>query len=263
MTVSSAAVGGLALAALISLAAPFAVYFACRRRLTLPGRNIALGATVFVLFALVLEGAMHWYVLKHNPGTAAWMRDHWWGFAIYACAAAALFEETGRFLALRFFAKRTDDAGAAVAYGIGHGGAEALIVGAFSQIVALVLAAMMNAGSLVSTFGHKLPAAAVAKMQSALAGLSFETAVLGGLERFWALLLQIGFSLLVWRAVTRRDLRWLLAAMAAHAGIDSVAAAAQRGQISLAVTEAIVSAVGVVLLVFFLVKLPRRRSPAA
>jgi uncharacterized membrane protein YhfC len=63
MIVSQHAIWGLALAALISFFAPFIVYAVCRKRMTLSFRNIAIGAAVFVLFVLVLEGAMHWYVL--------------------------------------------------------------------------------------------------------------------------------------------------------------------------------------------------------
>ena len=69
--VSQGTIAGLGIAALISLAAPFVAYRVCRGRMVLPGRNIAIGAGIFVLFALVLEGAMHWYVLLHNPATAA------------------------------------------------------------------------------------------------------------------------------------------------------------------------------------------------
>src|SRR5512142_3190989 len=121
MLVSQGAIAGLAIAALISLSTPFIVYFFCRRRMALPGRNIAIGAGIFVLFALVLEGAMHWYVLMHNPVTSAWFRANSWGFIVYAAGAAALFEETGRYVAMRFFVKRVDDVGTAVSYGLGHG----------------------------------------------------------------------------------------------------------------------------------------------
>ena len=262
MSVSQSALAGLACAALISLLAPFAVYALCRRRMVLATRNILLGAGVFVLFALVLESALHFYVLKHNPVTSAWLGSHPFGFAAYAAGAAALFEETGRFLAMRFLVKPTGDPGTALAYGIGHGGMEAIVVGALAQASSLFMAVMLNLGKLDAMLGGKVPPATLAKMRDGYVHLDFATALLGGAERIWALLIQIALSLLVWRAVSRRQVHWFLAALAAHAGIDTLGALYQKGQVSLVVTEAVVTGVGVLLLIFFLVKLPRRQKPA-
>lgn len=253
---------GLACAALISLTAPFVVYRVCRGRMTLPGRNIAIGAVTFVLFALVLEGAMHWYVLVHNPATAAWMKAHGWGYVIYGAGAAALFEETGRWLAMRLFVRRVDDAGTAVSYGLGHGGAESIIVGFLGQVQAIVLSVLANAGLLESLLAGRLPHDTLMKIQTTLAHADFSLALVGGFERVWALMIQIGCSLLVWRAVARKDFRWFVAALAAHFSIDSVAASAQRGFISIPNTEAIVTVVGLALLAFFLFRLPRKPAPA-
>ena len=260
MIVSQTALLGLACAGLISLATPFLVYLLCRRRMVLPTRNVALGAGTFVLFALVLESGMHWYFLKHNPVTSAWLGSHIWGYAAYAAGAAALFEETGRYLALRLFAKRTADPGTAVAYGIGHGGVESIIVGALGQISSLFLAVMLNFGRFDAILAHRVSPAVLAKLHAGYAQLSFATALVGGMERVCALLIQIALSLLVWRAISRKEARWFFVALAAHAGIDSIAALAQKGAVSVFVTESIVAGIGVLLLVVFLVKLPRRQA---
>lgn len=255
MIVSQSALAGLACAALISLLTPFVFYAVCRRRMVLPARNIALGAFVFVLFAMVLEGLMHWYFIKLNPVTAAWLDSHVWGFVAYAAGAAALFEETGRLLALRFLAKRTGDAGTAVAYGIGHGGFESIVVGALWQAGGLVLAIMLNLGKLDAMFAHKIPSATITKLY---AHLDFTTALLGGAERVSALLLQIALSLLVWRAVSSGKARWFFAALALHMAVDSIGALFQKGQISFFALEGAVGALGAALLIFFLFKLPRK-----
>ena len=260
MIVSQTALLGLGGAALMSLSAPFLVYFVCRRRMVLSLRNVALGAGVLVLFALVLEGAMHWYILKHNPVTSAWLRTHAWGFVVYAAGAAALFEETGRFLAMRLFAKRTGDPGTAVAYGIGHGGVEAILVGALAQMASLFMAVMLNFGRLDAMLAYSIPPAALVKLHASYAHLDFATALVGGMERVCALLIQIALSLLVWRAVSRKEARWFFLALAAHAGVDCLGAMYQKEMISLFATESIAAAIGAVLLVFFLVKLPRRQS---
>jgi uncharacterized membrane protein YhfC len=255
--VSQGTILGLGIAALISLLAPFAVYRICRGRMVLPGRNIAIGAGIFVLFVAVLEGAMHWYVLKYNPVTAAWMKANSWGFIVYGAGAAALYEETGRYIAMRLFVKRVGDPGTAVSYGLGHGGVESILVGALGQITAIVMALLSNAGILQKVITDH---AALVKIQTGLVQADFTLALLGGFERVWALLIQIFCSLLVWRAVARKDLRWFVLALTAHFSIDSVAAATQRGLLTVQTTEAIVAAVGIVLLALFVVKLPRKSA---
>jgi uncharacterized membrane protein YhfC len=260
--VSQATIVGLACAALISLLAPFVAYRVCRGRMVLPGRNIAIGAGTFVLFALVLEGTLHWYMLLHNPVTAAWFKSNTLGFMVYAAGAAALFEETGRWVAMRLFVRRVDDLGTAVSYGLGHGGIESVVVGALGQLQAIVLSVLVNTGMLQTLLGAKVPHAAIVKIQTSLAQATFSLALLGGFERVWALMIQIGCSLLVWRAVARKDARWFAAALLAHFSIDCTAAATQRGLISVFTTEAIVTAIGLALLGFFILKLPRKAVPA-
>jgi uncharacterized membrane protein YhfC len=260
--ISQWTIAGLGCAALISLSAPFIVFWICRKRMTLPGRNIVLGAATFVLFALVLEGSMHWYVLKLNPVTAAWMKVHGWGFAIYGASAAAIFEETGRWLAMRVFVRNVGEPGSAVSYGLGHGGAESIIVGFLGQVQAIALSVLANAGLLDRLLAGRLPHDTLVKIQNALAHADFPLVLMGGFERVWALLIQIACSLLVWRAVARKDFRWFAAALAAHFSIDSVAAAAQRGYVSIPTTEAIVTVVGLALLGLFLFRLPRKAAPA-
>jgi uncharacterized membrane protein YhfC len=258
--VSQSAIIGLGLAALISLFVPVVIYLVCRNRMQLPLRNIAIGAGIFIVSARVLEGAMHFYFLKANPVTSSWLLHHTWGFVAYAVGAAAVFEETGRLIAFRFFTKRTGDAGTAVAYGIGHGGAEAIIVGALAQAQMMVFGLLLSSGKLQAAIGAKLPPATFAKLRDSLIHLDFPTAIAGGIERVAAILLQVALSLLVWRAVERGDWRWFAAALLLHAGVDSTAALYQRGALPLTVVEGIVFAVGLALLFFFIAKLPSRKA---
>jgi uncharacterized membrane protein YhfC len=256
MTVSPAALLGLALGALMSLSGPVVAYLVCRGRMALGFRNIALGAATFFLFALALEGVANAYVLRVNPVSAAALRDNALAFAVYAAGAAALFEETGRFLALRFLAARAEGPGAAVAYAIGHGGLEAVTIGLGAQISTLALALLLNAGRLNSAMAGKMSAPTLVTLHERLTHLSFSVAIAGGLERIWAFLAQIGLSLLVWRAVQFRQWRWLIFAYAAHLALDFLPALYLKGAASFAMAESLVAAVGIALLGVFLARLP-------
>ena len=96
-------------------------------------RTILIGTGVFVLFALVLETILHQVVLKGAIGPT--ITGNVWYYALYGGLAAGIFEETGRFLAMKFLLKdEPQGARTAVAYVIGHGGIEMLIIFGVSMV---------------------------------------------------------------------------------------------------------------------------------
>jgi len=222
--ITNETIAGLGLSALIAMSLPFILFFVLRRRLDLRGRNVAVGAGVFILFAVVLEAAMHTYLLKLNPTTKAWFDANAMGFAVYAAFAAALFEETGRYLALRYVAKPVPGSGTPVAYGIGHGGAEAVLIGVNIAVIG-VLGYLMSTGQADSLH---LDAATTEQIRKGLEGATFGGALLGGVERISAVVLQIGLSLIIWQAVQTRRIIYYLGAVAFHFAFDLPAAMAQK-----------------------------------
>jgi uncharacterized membrane protein YhfC len=219
----------LGINALVATGAPFLIYFAFRHRLTLSVRNIAVGAVCFVLFALVIEQAFQVYVLRINPTSAAWFKAHKIAFAVYGALCAGVFEETARLIGFSFLTRKRDGVGAALAYGIGHGGAEAIILGGLLSLVSLLLAILAHNGMLDSVLSSKLPAPALALLHNRLTQLTFWHALPAGVERLSALTFQIGLSFLVWRAVSLKA--WLLyfLAILCHAALDTPAALLQLG----------------------------------
>ena len=210
-------------------------------------RTILIGAGVFVLFALVLETILHQLVLKGPIGPS--ITGNVWYFALYGGLAAGIFEETGRFLAMQFLLKdEPSGAKTAVAYGIGHGGIEMLIIFGVSMIANLVIAALINAGQ-ADTILSAVPAEAQAQMQGTFA--QFETSSPGtfltGLwERASAIILQLGLSVFVWTAV-RKGGKWLWlfpAAILLHFLVDASAVLLMKS-VSMVALEAIVSAMAV------------------
>ena len=223
-------------------------------------RNIAIGAAVFFVFSQVLEKSMHAYLLRANPDTAAWFKAHGIAFAIYGSLAAGLFEEVGRYAGMRFLARPSGNPGTAVAYGIGHGGIESMLVGALAMLQALVFAVLLDLGKFDTIFASTLPPDVLNQIRASLEHLTLAGLTLATVERLVALLTQIGLSLVVWRAVEGRRL-WLLAiAVLLHALVDFPAALAQAGLISLVAAEAPIFAIGALLASLYLYRLPPRRS---
>jgi uncharacterized membrane protein YhfC len=248
----------LAVSAVLSAAFPIAVFFICRKRMTLLMPNILIGAAVFFLFAGILEKALHFYVLKANPVTATWLPLHPAAYALYGSLAAGLFEEAGRYFGMRYFVRNSGNPGTAVAYGIGHGGIEAILIGSLPAAGSFVFAVLLNSGLLQSAVGSGSSADNLAQVKANLQGLSVATVAMGTLERLIALLIQIGLSLIVWRAVETKRLRLLGLAIFLHALIDFPAGLFQKGQLPLAGVEGLLTIVGAGLVAFFLLKLPRK-----
>lgn len=252
--ISPATIAGLACAAVISLLAPFAMYRWCRKRMPLPARALWLGAMFYLVFAVVLEGALHLYLLRWNPVTAAFFATSLWGYVVYLSAAAALFEETARLIVLRYLVRGAEGPGTAAAYGIGHGGFESISV-ALVQAGGAVVCLLAVSGRLEGLFGPLLTSADVIK---SYASVDFWTALLGGTERITALLAQIGFSLLVWRAVTTRKVRWFVAALLAHFTLDVVAFLAAKGVYPVTTLEIGLIILGLVLIGLYVGGAPKR-----
>ena len=187
---------------------------------------ILFGAAVFLVFALVLESTVHQIVLKGPRGAA--IQGNVLYYALYGGLMAGLFEETGRFLAMKFLLKKqpaTPRAG--VAYGLGHGGAEMIMIFGLSMISTFTMAVLVNAGQ-ADLLTSRVPAEAKDQLASQIEQLQTTGAgayLIGLWERFSALILQVSLSILVW-AAARKGGKWLWlfpAAILLHALVDGIA----------------------------------------
>ena len=186
--------------------------------------TILIGAATFIIFALVLESIMHQLVLKGPHGAS--IMGNTLLFAIYGGLAAGIFEETGRFLSMKFLMKKEPAKPLpGVAYGVGHGGVEMMVIFGLTMISNLVVSALINSGQADLIFA-KVPEEAAGQLQAQLGQLQSLTAgslVIGLWERLSALILHLGLSILVWVAV-RKGGKWLWlfpAAIAIHALVDA------------------------------------------
>jgi uncharacterized membrane protein YhfC len=243
--ISSDAIAGLAVSAALAMLLPVVVYFMLRKRLQLPLRNVFTGAAVFIVMVLVLEAAMHVYLLKLNPVTKAFFDANGYAFAFYAAMAAAIFEETGRYGAMRWLVKATPGSGSPVSYAIGHGGAEAVLIGVNIAVIAVL-------GYLIST-GQAgelhLDNATQTTISDMFKGATLSSGLLSGIERAAAFVIQLGLSFLVWQAVSKRRIGYWFVALAAHFAVDFPAALMQKKLLPISVVELEVAVVTLALLI--------------
>ena len=233
--------------ALLGLGVPFLLAFWLVKKYKVNPVTILLGAGVFILFALVLESLLHVVVLKGPAGPSIVGNTLY--YALYGGLAAGIFEETGRFVAMKWLLrKRSDKALNAIGYGIGHGGIEMLMIFGVTMVSNLVIAIMINTGHsdvLLATVPPESQAMALGQFEG-IKAITAGSLLIGFWERISALVLQLGLSMLVWSAV-RRGGKWLWffpATILLHAFVDAMAVLLSKS-VSMAALEIIICAIAV------------------
>ena len=219
MDISFSAIAACWASAALCIVLPIALLVIVRVK-THRGLLAALtGALCFTVSALVLEQLLHSIVfssfptLIQSPGL----------YTAYACLAAGVFEETARYLGLSLLCRRDASLVTGFAYGIGHGGIEAILLSA------------ARGGSLEAMFGSDIAATVSAQLAS---GVSAGALLLPGLERVAAITLHLALSILVWMAVTGRLPKACLAlSICLHAAANVGAALYQCGIFSILLAE--------------------------
>lgn len=174
---------------------------------------VLVGALVFLIFQLLTRipllsvlGQMPWYQQ---------MAQNIFLVALFLSFTAGLFEEVGRWLAFRFVLKGRWQTKNGVAYGIGHGGFEAIALTGLSFINNLVISLMINGGQFDTAIAP-MAGPMAETIRSQLVGTPSYLFLVGGLERVLAIILHIALSLVVLNAVRLGKPLYLLYAILIH-----------------------------------------------
>lgn len=134
--------------------------------------------------------------------------------------SAGFFEEPIRYLVYRFGLREARSWEAGVTYGAGWGGVESALLGALAMIGLYQALAFRNAD-----LSGLVPADQLAQTAAELAnywGIPWYGALLGALERVFAIIIQISLSVIVLQAFLRRNWLWLPLAIGWHATVNAV-----------------------------------------
>lgn len=248
--VSNLSITFMIITIIISVILPISITIYLYKKYKISFKSIFTGIFVFVLFVLILESLMHKYFLVTNVNTTKLLENPW-AYAIYGAFAAGIFEECGRFLAYTLILKpyrRWEDG---VAFGIGHGGIEAILIGGATALQNLIFALSINKGTFEGQFAGKLPTYMIEGIRSSLINAPTYHFLIGGIERLFALCIQVGLSVLVLYGVKNKKYIYLLYAILLHALVDFPAALFQKGIITnLWAMEGIVAVAGISFLVY-------------
>lgn len=249
--VPTTAMWSIVLGALIGILFPILLFFICRRTQKLSWKAIGIGALVWFLFSQVLEKVMHLYFLQVNQTTIDLFKTPFY-YALYGGLAAGVFEEVGRYIGFRFWLKGKRDYQDGLAYGIGHGGFEAIFLMVGSLVTNMIYMVLINSGTFESVLGAKVPADQLAQMKSSLVDTSPWLYLLGGFERLPAVLLHVALSLVVLYGVRTGRKVFLLYAILAHAAVDFVTVFLMQLGLNLLLIEGLLYVVGILSVLFIL-----------
>ena len=245
-TVSDLSIVFMAISCLFGFGLPIVLLLYFRKKFKADFMAFVVGGAVMFLFALVLEATVHQIILATPAGKAVLSSAIL--YAVYGGFMAALFEETGRFLAmktiLRPYQKKDVNA---LMYGAGHGGIEAAAILGIGMINNLIWSVMINTGNqgalTSSATGDVL--ASIQNVITALVDTPAYVFLLGSVERVFAVALQIAMSVLVWFAVKKKKVYLFAVSFLIHFLVDAVTSFLSSSGVSALVTEGVVGLMAV------------------
>lgn len=217
--VSNLTIAFMAVSLLIAVLMPviLVIYFYKKHKISL--KVLFIGVSVFVVFQLLTRIPL--LALISTQGWYKSMAANIAVLAIFLGLTAGLFEEVGRYIAMKLFMKNNLRWKDGLAFGIGHGGIESIIIVGLSLINYIVLSFMINAGLFDSMVAAKLPPEAAAQIKSMLIAAPAFNQLAGGFERIMAMILQIAFSMIVLYSIKAKKPVFLLYAILLHCLVDS------------------------------------------
>lgn len=192
--VSTAVMNYLMEVAVISFVLPVVFLIIWRLRTKKNMLPALAGVIMYLLFARLLEMLPNTVFAGFSNPVSDIITSHAILSALYFGLAAAVFEETGRYLAFRYFLpKYTDQRETAVTYGIGHGGVECIFLLGWSNLQYYIAATVFEHSPELSS---EFPKA----MIDEITALNLFDCVLDGIITILFFLLQIALSILVLQA---------------------------------------------------------------
>ncbi len=208
---------------LLMLALPIGLGIYLTRRFKLGWRLWWIGAATFVLsqvghipFNAILTQLFARGILPAPPQEWQLVFN-----VVVLGLSAGLWEETARYAAYRWWARDARTWKRGLLLGAGHGGIEAIILGALVLVNFIIIAALRSSdlGSIVPPEQLEL----ASQQMQAYWSAPLPMILLGALERVFAIVLHLTLSLLVLQVFVRRQIIWLAASITWHALANAVA----------------------------------------
>ncbi len=216
--VSGVSLVAMVITLLISIGLPLGLVIFYYRKEKIALIAVFVGALVFIVSQILIR-----IPLLNFISTMPWyqqMAANLFLIAFFLSITAGIFEEIGRFLGFKFLLKKHLSWKNGVAFGIGHGGIEAIFLTGFTYINNLVYSVMINSGNFDEMLAPQLGPELAAYLKSQLVELPAHVFLLAGLERAFTIFIHIALSLVVLLAVTKKKPIYLFYAILLHGAVN-------------------------------------------
>ena len=205
--VSTLSILSMVVTVLISIGLPIILAIYMYRKYRAKMKAVLVGALMFIIFQGVLRIPLMTYIQ-----TKGFYKDfagrHMVITMLIIALTAALFETAGRYIGLKFLLKNDLEWKNGIAYGIGHGGIEAVMLVGISYAANLVLSILINTHNVSSL------------MYSQLIETRSDLFLAAGVERLVTIIFHIALSLIVLYAIMYRKKIYVLLCIALHTFVD-------------------------------------------
>ena len=218
--ISTLAFIGMITTLIICFAAPILSFLLLRRRHARMAGPLVAGALAFYVSQMIIRIPLLQFGLPFLQKQGVEI-PRGFLYLIALSLSAGLFEETARVGAFRLLIKERRTWASGVAFGIGHGGIESILLVGMTYVNNLVLSTLYNRGTLNAFLEGKVSPDTVSAIVSALTGTSADQFFAAGLERLMTMAIHIALSLIILEGMLKGNtwLSWLLAVLL-HGGVN-------------------------------------------
>jgi uncharacterized membrane protein YhfC len=216
--VSTVSIFSMVITLLICFGLPIILFIYFYKREPIAVAAVLVGALVFLVSQIFtripllnLFSSMEWYQQ---------IAANIFLLAFFLSVTAGLFEEVGRYLGFKLLLKKHLTWENGVAFGIGHGGIEAIVITGFTYINNLVYSILINSGAFADTIAPQLGPEIAAYIQDQLVNLPSYLFLVAGFERAFTIFIHIALSLVVLLAVVKGKAVYLLFAILLHTAVN-------------------------------------------
>lgn len=221
--ISNSVILGLVVNAALCIGFPILLIIYAQKKYSKIAGPVVFGAMCFMISQVVLRiplitsllPSMMWYQTMSVKYPILYF--------VFLGLTAGIFEEVGRYVFIKIFMKKNHRYGDALAFGIGHGSVEAVLLVGINAVTMIVFANMINAGTFTAEL-TSLPAESIDMITSNLLATTPLLAYLGGVERVFTIIFHIGLTMLVFHGILAdKGIRNLFIAIFIHALVDALA----------------------------------------
>jgi len=188
-------------------------------------KPIFLGTMTFVIFQLLFRTPILLVVFPNMPWYIKMTSVQPILASIFLGFTASLFENGGRYLMMKLFMKDRHRFSDGFAFGLGHGGIEAIVLVGINSLLTLIIHTGTN---------H-----------------TFMT-LMAGIERLSVIIVQIALSIMILKSIKQKKIIWFFIPLILHTLLDTSCVVLSTYNVTILVTEASIVIFALFMLAFII-----------